>query len=229
MNIELYYQEKGDGLPMILLHGNREDSSYFKHQIEYFSKKYRVIAVDSRGHGRSPRGTWLMVLKQFSEDLDNLLEKLNISKAIVLGFSDGANVAMEFAIRYSDKVAALILTGGNLNPSGIKRRVQIPIEINYKISCLFARFFKRAKARTEFLALMTNEPDIREAKLKQLSIPTLVMAGTNDVVKASHTKRIAALIPNAKLKIMKGDHFIVYKQPNEYNKIVDDFLTSIPL
>ena len=56
MDIELYYQEAGSGDALILLHGNGEDSSYFKHQIDYFQDRYRVIAPDTRGHGKSPRG-----------------------------------------------------------------------------------------------------------------------------------------------------------------------------
>lgn len=57
MDIRLYYREKGSGEPLILLHGNGEDGSYFESQIEHLSGKYRVIALDTRGHGRSPRGT----------------------------------------------------------------------------------------------------------------------------------------------------------------------------
>lgn len=56
MDIRLYYEKAGDGEPLILLHGNGEDGTYFKHQMEYFSKDYRVIAIDTRGHGKSPRG-----------------------------------------------------------------------------------------------------------------------------------------------------------------------------
>ena len=57
MEIKLHYQEKGEGEPMILLHGNGEEGSYFAHQMDYFSRNYRVIVVDTRGHGKSPRGT----------------------------------------------------------------------------------------------------------------------------------------------------------------------------
>ena len=56
-DIQLHYREKGSGLPLILLHGNGENGNYFEHQIAYFSRNYRVIAVDTRGHGKSPRGT----------------------------------------------------------------------------------------------------------------------------------------------------------------------------
>lgn len=105
MNIALYYQEKGNKEPFILLHGNGENSLYFKNQIDYFSDKYRVIALDTRGHGKSPRGTGLFTIEQFSCDLYDFMEALEISSAVILGFSDGANIAM----KYPDKVKAITL------------------------------------------------------------------------------------------------------------------------
>lgn len=104
MNITLYYQEKGNKEPFILLHGNGEDNSYFKHQIDYFSNRYRVIALDTRGHGKSPRGTKPFTIEQFSCDLYDFMEELEISEAVILGFSDGANIAMKFAMKYPNRV-----------------------------------------------------------------------------------------------------------------------------
>ena len=162
MDIDLYYQEKGnkDKTPLILLHGNGEDGSYFKNQIDYFSDKYRVIALDTRGHGKSPRGTEPFTIEQFSCDLYDFMVRLDISNAVILGFSDGANIAMKFAMRYPDKVRALILNGGNLNPKGVKRTTQIPIEIGYRIARWFSSKSPDARKNAEMLGLMVNEPDI---------------------------------------------------------------------
>lgn len=119
------------------MHGNGEDSTYFKHQIDYFCNRYRVIALDTRGHGQSQRGNTPFTIKQFAEDLNAFMDELGIAKAIILGFSDGANIAMEFALKYPHRVKTLILNAGNLNPTGVKRTVQIPIEIGYKIATFF--------------------------------------------------------------------------------------------
>ena len=73
--IHLYYTEKGQGKPLILLHGNGEDGSYFESQMDYFSKTRRVITVDTRGHGRSPRGTAPFTIRQFAEDLRGFMEE----------------------------------------------------------------------------------------------------------------------------------------------------------
>lgn len=186
-----------------------------------------MIAVDTRGHGKSPRGTAPFTIKQFAKDLNELMIELNISKAIILGFSDGANIAMEFALQHSDKIEALILNGGNLNPKGVKRGTQLPIEIGYKIAKIFAEKSEKAKHNMELLGLMVNEPDIKPARLHSIQVPTLVIAGTKDMIKKAHTKEIAENIPHAKLSIIQGDHFIANKEPDTFNKEVERFLQEL--
>ncbi|HBA49886.1 MAG TPA: alpha/beta hydrolase [Lachnospiraceae bacterium] len=219
--------EKGKKEPFILLHGNGEDSTYFKHQIEYFSDRYRVIAIDTRGHGKSPRGTKPFTIEQFSHDLHDFMTGLEISDAIILGFSDGANIAMKFVLEYPDKVKALILNGGNLNPSGVKRTTQIPIEIGYRIAKRFASKSPDAKRNAEMLGLMVNEPNIEVNALSKITAPTLVICGSRDMIKKSHTKKIAENIPGAKLTIIDGNHFIANKRYAAFNKAVEDFLQTI--
>lgn len=227
MDISLYYQEKGQGEPFILLHGNSSDGSYFNNQTEYFSDCYKMIAVDTRGHGKSPRGTEAFTIAQFATDLNGLMTELKISKAIILGFSDGANIAMKFALKYPDKVKALILNGGNLNTKGVKPTSQIPIEIGYRIAKCFAEKTEKAKRNTELLGLMVNEPNISPSELSKINVPTLVIAGTNDMIKTSHTKEIARNIPNAKLSIIGGNHFIASKKSEVFNKEVENFLQTV--
>ena len=227
MDIELYYREEGSGEPLILLHGNGEDSTYFENQIEYFQNRYCVIAPDTRGHGKSPRGSAPFTIGQFSRDLYDFMESHGISKAVILGFSDGANIAMKFAMKYPDMVKALILNGGNLNAKGVKRTTQIPIEIGYRIAKRFARKSTEAAKNAELLGLMVNEPNIDPRELSKITAPTLVICGTRDMIRESHTKAIASGIPNAELKIIRGDHFIANKRPAEFNRAVDDFLKKL--
>ena len=120
MNFSLNFTEKGYGAPLILLHGNGESSGYFVNQIDRFANEYRVIAVDTRGHGASPRGNKPFTLETFADDLKNLLDSLNIEKANILGFSDGGNIAVIFALKYPERVASLVLNGANLFPRGLK-------------------------------------------------------------------------------------------------------------
>lgn len=227
MDISLYYEEQGKGEPIFLLHGNGEDGTYFVNQLSYFSDKYRMIAVDTRGHGKSPRGTAPFTIGQFAMDLQKLMDRLQISGAVILGFSDGANIAMKFALKYPGRVKALILNGGNLNTKGVKRSIQIPIEIGYRFAKLFAGKSEEAKSHMEILGLMVNEPNIKPEELRAIQAPTLVIAGTKDMIKQPHTEMIAENIPNAKLSVIPGDHFIANKNPDEFNKEVEAFLWKI--
>ena len=68
MDISLFYKEQGSGFPLVLLHGNGEDHTYFFHQIPHFAQQYRVLAVETRGHGSSPRGTAPFCIAKFAED-----------------------------------------------------------------------------------------------------------------------------------------------------------------
>lgn len=227
MEIKLHYQEKGEGEPFILLHGNGEDGSYFEHQMDYFSKRYRMIAVDTRGHGKSPRGTAPFEIGQFADDLKDFMDELGISKTVILGFSDGANIAMKFVLKYPEMVKALILNGGNLNPKGVKPTTQIPIEIGYKIASKFAEKSQKARKNAEMLGLMVNEPNIEAEELSKITVPTLVICGTKDMIKESHTKEIARALPNAKLAIIEGSHFIANENPKVFNRVVENWLSGV--
>ena len=227
MEIKLHYQEKGEGEPFILLHGNGEDGSYFGHQMDYFSRQYRMIAVDTRGHGKSPRGTAPFTIGQFADDLKDFMDELNISKAVILGFSDGANIAMKFVLKYPERVKALILNGGNLNAKGVKPTTQIPIEIGYRIATKFVEKSQKARENAEMLGLMVNDPNIEAEELSKITVPTLVICGTKDMIKESHTKEIARALPNAKLAIIEGSHFIANENPEVFNRVVENWLSGV--
>ena len=134
MDIKHFYVEKGQGDPIILMHGNGEDCSIFNGQIDVFAQHYHVYALDTRGHGKTPRGDKPFTIRQFADDLMGFMDEHQIEKAHVLGFSDGGNIAMIFAMKYPERVDHLVLNGANLTPAGVRRSIQIPIEIGYRIA-----------------------------------------------------------------------------------------------
>ena len=147
-----------------------------------------------------------------------------IAKSHILGFSDGANIAMIFALRHPEMTDRLILNGGNLSPDGIRRTTQIPIEIGYRIARRFAEKSADAKKNAELLGLMVNEPHISPESLSKITSPTLVIAGTRDLVKRRHTELIASAIPDSQLCFVRGDHFAASRNPSEFNEAVMRFL-----
>ncbi|SHJ68689.1 alpha/beta fold hydrolase [Parasporobacterium paucivorans] len=226
IDIKLHYIEKGEGKPLVLLHGNGEESGCFINQINYFSRDYRVIAVDTRGHGRSPRGSKPFTLGQFVEDLKNFLDDLGLTRINLLGFSDGGNVAMLFALKYPEYLEKLVLNGANSCPWGVRARYQIPVVLSYCIEAIRSLVDKKAVSKKELVGLMVKEPRIKRKELFKLKVPTLVIAGDRDMVGHRHTVKLAKSLPGGRLSILKGDHFIVYKEWEAFNREVGKFLQS---
>ncbi len=224
MDITHYFIEKGTGEPLVLLHGNGEDCGYFQGQIDEFTKLYHVYAIDTRGHGKTPRGDRPFTIRQFAEDLLCFMDEHHIERSHLLGFSDGGNIAMIFAIKHPDRVNRLILNGANLKPEGVRRSTQIPIEIGYRIARMFAGKSDSARLNAEMLGLMVNDPYVEPEELAGIKAKTLVIAGTKDMIKKEHTIQISSGIPGSELVFIEGDHFIANKRPNEFNRIVLSFL-----
>lgn len=224
MDIELHCEETGGGEPLVLLHGNGEDGTYFTHQIAHFSQRFRILALDTRGHGKSPRGEAPFTIRQFARDLLAFLDARGIERAHLLGFSDGGNIALVFALAHPERVGKLVLNGANLNARGVKRSVQVPIELGYRMARLFAGLSAKARANAEMLGLMVNDPNVAPEELAALTAPTLVIAGENDMIREDHTRLIAERIPNARLAFVPGDHFVAAKNPAAFNREVERFL-----
>jgi len=219
MDIELHYTEQGSGDPLILLHGNGEDGTYFVSQIDHFKDRYRVIAVDSRGHGGSPRGTAPFTLDQFAQDLAGFVDQLGIASAHILGFSDGANIALLFALAHPERARSLVLNGGNLFPEGLTEQTRREIDEEYEQAVA-----ANDEGQIELLRLMIDEPHIDPAQLAGLKMPVLVVAGTADMIEESHTRLIAESIPGAQLEYVEGSHFVASENPGAFNRVVGAFL-----
>ncbi len=213
MDIALAFTEAGSGTPLILLHGNGEDGTYFAPHIAALARHFRVIALDTRGHGKSPRGSAPFTIAQFARDLRDFMDAQGIEKASLLGFSDGGNIALTFALAYPDRVDRLILNGANLDPSGVKPSVQIPIVLDYCLATVLARVSPRAGRKAELLGLMVREPHIPPSAL-------------GDMIREKHTRLIARSLPNSQLEILPGDHFIARTNPEGFRRAVEAFLLA---
>ena len=224
--IHLNYVERGAGDVLLLLHGNGESLDYFAGQIDFFAKAYRVIALDTRGHGASPRGSAPFTIRQFAEDLRDFMDEKGVESAHILGFSDGGNIALSFALKYPRRVKKLILNGANLDPWGVKLHDQLPIVLGYHLTRLFAGKRPAARRKIELLGLMVNEPHFAPQDLRKLELPALVIAGDRDMIRDGHTRLIADSLPNARLAILKGNHFIANQNPEEFNRAVAEFLAE---
>lgn len=222
---KLYYERYGAGKPLIFLHGNNSSGRYFKEQIPFFAAYFDCIVLDTRGHGHSDNKANELNFRLLAGDLAEVMEQLKLSKASILGFSDGANLAMVFAHIFPDKIEKLILNSGNYRLSGEKWPPKIATQFGYFASAflgLFSHYFYRQK---NMLGLMIDDLPLTEADLKQIVAPTLVIAGTQDVIKTSHTKKIAALLANSTLILIKrAGHTAAQRHPEYFNHVVYKFL-----
>ena len=226
MDVQLAWEEYGSGHPLLLLHGNNENSKYFDKQIAYFATHFHVFAVDTRGHGRSARGVAPFTLAQFAEDLGRFMDDQRIAQAHILGYSDGGNIALLFALRYPKRVTRLVLNGANLYPRGMLFPLWLATVTQYGGSCLLSALSAKANGKREMLALMATQPHISPASLSKMSLPTLVIVGTHDLIRRRHTLRIAKCIPNAQLCLLPGGHTIAQEQSPFFNREVLAFLTA---
>ena len=191
-DVELYYEEYGEGSPFILLHGNGEDHTIFNVLIDELKKHYKVYAIDSRSHGKSGKGELSYSL--MAEDVKCFIENLNLDKPIVYGFSDGGIIGLMLASRYPQLISTLIASGANVTRSGLKWYIRTFFKVQ--------NFFKPSP----LLALMINEPNITREQLESITANVLVLCGSNDMVPYKHSLYIANTIPNATFKVLKGEN-----------------------
>ena len=223
-----YFPADPQAPTLILLHGNGEDHTYFVKQIPAFSPHFRLVLMDTRGQGQSTGGDGELNFSVFAADLLALMGHLQIAKAHLLGFSDGGNLALTFALAHPERVQSLILNGANLEPGGVKLSTQLPIVLGYGCCRLLSPFSHKARQNGALLGLMVNHPHIPPQALAALTMPALVIVGERDMIRDRHSQLIARSLPNAQfVRIPGGDHFCAAKCPEVFNHAVLSFLQNL--
>ena len=190
----LYYGKTGSGCPIVLLHGNGEDHTIFDELVPLLAMRHTVYTVDSRGHGES-NPTDDYHYQGMADDISELILSLEMEKPALLGFSDGGIVGLLLAIQQPNLLSRLIICGANLNPHGIRWRELHKMKQRYK------------ETGSPLYRMMIEEPNIDPKQLESIQIPVLVLAGEKDLIKQSHTKKIAKCIPDSQLQIIdEEDH-----------------------
>ncbi len=228
--IRLYYEVYGSGAPLVVLHGNGGSIASMRYQIDFFRSHRRVIAIDSRGHGKSEMGPGRLTYTQMADDVAALLAQLHTGPADFIGWSDGGIVALLVALRHPAVVRRLAISGANLSPEALAPG-DVP---SMKADLLNAQSKLAAGDRSQpwaricqYLQLMITQPHITAADLKKITAPTLVMAGGHDLIPAAHTRAIAAGLPHAILHVFPGaGHAALQEVPDEFNAVVDGFFQA---
>jgi len=217
--INLYYEIYGTGKPLVILHGNGGSiSGYAGSHLDYFSARYKVIAIDSRGHGKSIDSTTELTYELMASDINELLEKLKIDSAYIWGQSDGGIIALILALNHPDKVKKAVVFAANVIPDSTG------------IEALILRHFKRLASGSndqkerQLNTLMVKHPNIALSKLNTISAQIMIMSGDRDQIPISHTLDIYKNIPNSNLCIIPGaTHGAAWQKTKLFHEILTDF------
>ena len=191
--IRLFYEKKGSGAPLIMVHGNGEDHTIFEEASDVLKEHFTVYMIDSRDHGQSSRVSELHY-DDMADDIIAFMEALDLNDVTYYGFSDGGIIGLLSAMK-SDRISRLLVSGANLTPDAVVMKIKLLIKVMYTFT------------RDQKLGMMLKEPNITVDDLKKINVPVTVIAGENDLIKPEHTKLIADSIPGAKLMIIpKEDH-----------------------
>ncbi len=216
----IHYEICGEGFPVVFLHGNNLESGYFKKQ-RVLSKYCKLIFVDSLGHGKSGNLLEKVSFSYLADSLEELLSHLHIQKCLLVGHSDGANLAIEFAKLHGKMVAGIIVNSGNISFDGLKFLPKYACffeEYLYKALGIFSPVFKR---KSMVSPLLRESLDISKDTFKNASYPVIVLVGDHDMIKRSHSIFISELFPHGKFIERKNQgHNIPKKDSIYFNKTV---------
>ncbi|AWO01419.1 hypothetical protein DLD77_06795 [Chitinophaga alhagiae] len=221
--IKVYYEVYGKGEPVVLLHGNSQAIIVFTYLIPELSKKYKVIAVDTRLQGKSGDDGKHLTYELFAEDVKALLDHLKLKKVHLFGWSDGGNTGLILASKYPDRFKTLMTMGANLQPDTNAVKPFVIAQLKTEV----AKLKPEATVNKRLWTLCLEEPHISPEQLKAIKCPTLVMAGDDDMIKDEHTRFIAATIPKGELLIFeKATHFAPFDVPEKFRQALEDFLAK---
>lgn len=231
-DIEMYYAVYGEGEPL-LLHGGLGNADYFANQIEAFSAEYQVIAVDSRGHGRSTVTETPIGYSLMASDVLALMDYLEIDAANLVGWSDGGIIGLDIAINHPDRLIKLIAYGANYIPSGVRSDIGDSATFNAYIERALADYAELSPAPENVDAFLENignmwatEPNFSEEQLGSITTPTLILDGwEEEAIYPEHAFEMARLIPGAELLLMPDvGHFAMFQTSEMFNSIVLEYL-----
>lgn len=231
----IWYGTVGEGPAVVLLHGGMSSSDAWGNQIAALTKSHhRVVLVDTRGHGRSTLGDVPLSYEVFEEDLRSVMDTLQIKKADIVGWSDGANTALVMAMKDPARARKIYAFGANMNADAAKpgafdapilRKVVVQLQQTYaRVSPTPDGF---GALHTAVETMQKSEPNYNASQLEAIKGPTIAIADGDheEFIKEDHTRYMARTIPGASLIILPGvSHFAPWQAPDAFNESVLHFL-----
>jgi pimeloyl-ACP methyl ester carboxylesterase len=235
--IRMYYEVRGRGPVLVLLHGGTGNGAQFSKQIPAFEPHFRLIVPDLCAQGRTSDRPEPLTYHAMAEDVVALLDRLHVDRADVMGWSDGGVVALDIAVHHPDRLRHLVTFGANFAPDGLN-----PADVAWNDTATAASFGEGTKkayaelapdpshyveAMTKTLVMWRTEPKFTLAELASIRTKAMICAGEHDVVRPDHTAQLAATIPGARMWIVpRASHGAMLEQPDLVNRTVLEFLQN---
>lgn len=237
--VRTWYDVTGDGEPLVLLHGGYSDSRAFEPGLGAYAERCRVFRYDRRGHGRTP-DVGPLTYELMAADAIAFLEQVVGGPARLVGYSDGAVVALLVAVRRPELVERLVCISGQFSPDGLvpgmfdseldpAAMADTPLAHLYgEVSPDGFDHFPEVVAKVN--ATAQAEPRLSEEDLAKVTAPALVMSADDDMVTLEHTVALYRGIPGAQLAVVPGtSHVLVVEKADLVAQLVLDFLGSGPV
>jgi pimeloyl-ACP methyl ester carboxylesterase len=232
--IRIWYAEFGRGEPVLFVHGGLANANYWGNQIRALRDRYRVIVMDSRGHGRSTRNAQPYGYDLMSDDVIGLLDYLKIKKVALIGWSDGAIIGLDIAMHHPERLSKLFAFAANIDPSGVADASHSPVVNEYipRAGREYAALSPTPKEYKSFLAQITNmwntQPHWTKADFTKITVPTwIVDADHDEMITHDQPRKMADWTPRAGLLIEPDvSHFAFLQDPEQFNRDILHFLES---
>jgi pimeloyl-ACP methyl ester carboxylesterase len=233
--IKIWHAIFGRGTPVILLHGGLANADYWGELVPALAPRYRVVVMDSRGHGRSSRDARPFGYDLMASDVVALMDFLKIDKAALIGWSDGAIIGLDIAMHHPERLSKLFAFAANSDPSGVKDVNQSPVFTSF-IARARKEYEKLSPTPTEYEAFLEQitkmwetQPNWTGDDLAGIEVPTwIVDADHDEAIKRENTLFMADHIPDSGLLIeTQVSHFAFLQDPQQFNADVLHFLTHL--
>jgi pimeloyl-ACP methyl ester carboxylesterase len=235
--VNTWYDERGDGDPLVLLHGGLLDARFFEPNLGPLAERFHVYLPERRGQGHTADVEGPITYRIMAEDTISFLEAVIGGPADLVGHSDGAFVAMLVALHRPDLVNRLVMISGGFDKSG-EATPDMGFDVDEVVGFLgkaYGEVSPDGEAHfpvvvRKIAELMKNEPHLDVAELGRISARSLVVFADDDVMTLEHAVQMFQALPNAELAVVPGtSHFLTQEKPHLVNAIVLDFLTSEPV
>jgi pimeloyl-ACP methyl ester carboxylesterase len=235
--VRTWYDQRGEGEPLVLMHGGSVDARFFDKNVDALADRFRVFLPERRGHGHTPDVDGPITYELMAQDTIAFLEAVVAGPAHLVGHSDGAVTAMLAAMHRPDLVRRLVLVSGGFHHDGLMPGMD-QLDVDQVDGFLGDAYGEVSPdGREHFPAVIrkiarmaAEEPAMDRSELGAISSPTLVMFGDDDLMTLEHAIAMYEAIPGSELAIVPGtSHFLLQEKPALCNQIIVEYLTTEPV